>query len=58
MAKKSYKQMKNELENIMAKLQDDDIDIDEAIKLHKQGSKVLSQMQNYLKEVKLKIKDI
>ena len=48
--KKTYAELSSELDKIMAELQDPATDIDEAIKLHERGQKLITQMQAYLKQ--------
>jgi exodeoxyribonuclease VII small subunit len=48
---KSYQQLKDELEEILNKLQHEDTDIDQAIELHKNGRQVLAQLEAYLKKI-------
>ncbi len=39
----------SELETILAKLQSNDISLDEAIKLHETGKKLVAELEGYLK---------
>lgn len=50
--KKSYQQMKDELDGIIARLESDEVDIDEAVKLHGQGKKLAEEIEKYLKKVR------
>lgn len=54
--KKSYQELKNELEAILEQLQHEDTDIDSAIALHKKGQDVLKQLESYLKSAEKGIK--
>jgi exodeoxyribonuclease VII small subunit len=47
----SYQELKQQLDTILRQLQDEDTDIDEAISLHKEGQKVLKQLDSYLAHV-------
>ncbi|HVA10576.1 MAG TPA: exodeoxyribonuclease VII small subunit [Candidatus Dormibacteraeota bacterium] len=47
--KLNYQAMKYELENIMSKLQAEDLDVDEALKLYERGLELVKQLDNYLK---------
>lgn len=51
----NYKQLSAQLDDIMAKLQSEDIDIDEAIKLYEQGSTIVKQLETYLKTAENKV---
>lgn len=52
---KTYQEMKRELDEIIARLESEDVDIDEAAKLHQQGQKLAVQIEKYLQKVKSKI---
>ena len=49
--KKSYRQLREELDKILHQLESENIDIDEALIQHKKGQEVLKQMEQYLSEV-------
>lgn len=55
LAHKLYHQLKAELDEVLARLQQDDIDIDEAMKLHEQGTKLVAELETYLKTAENKI---
>ena len=55
MTKKSYKQLQAELDEILAKLQSSDLDIDDALDLYKQGQSLLSALEDYLQNAKNEI---
>lgn len=50
-SKKTYQQLREELDLILQQLEGDSIDIDQALVQHKKGQKILEQMEVYLKEV-------
>jgi exodeoxyribonuclease VII small subunit len=50
MAKQSYRELEEQLEAVLAQLQSDTIDVDEALKLHEQGSKLLAALESRLAE--------
>jgi exodeoxyribonuclease VII small subunit len=50
--------MAEQLEQIMAWFESGDIDIDEAVKKYEEATKLLEQMENYLKTAENKIKKI
>lgn len=53
---KSYRQLRQELDEILQQLESDELDIDEAIVLHEKGKAVVSKMRQYLDDVGLSIK--
>jgi exodeoxyribonuclease VII small subunit len=55
---KSYREMAEQLDQIMAWFESGDIDIDEAVKKYEEATKLLEQMENYLKTAENKIKKI
>ncbi len=52
---KSYKQMSEELNNIMEWFESTDLDVDEALTKYEQATKLLDEMEKYLKTAKNKI---
>ncbi len=54
--KESYSELKNRLEEIIEALQSTDLDLDEAIKLHEEGQKILKKLDDYLAGMEAKIK--
>lgn len=53
---KSYRSLKAELEDVLEKLQDPGIDLDEANKIHDQGKKLIAELSKYLASVEQKVK--
>lgn len=47
-----------ELDEILTKLQSNDLDVDEAIKLYERGMEVAKEIEKYLKEAENKITKI
>ncbi len=47
-----YQDLKNKLDEIIAQLEREDIDIDEAVKLHGEGQKVIANLEKYLEKTK------
>jgi|JI10StandDraft_1071094.scaffolds.fasta_scaffold222281_2 exodeoxyribonuclease VII small subunit len=45
-----YMGMQAQLDEILRRLQSDDIELQEAIELHKKGKELVDQLQTYLKE--------
>lgn len=58
MSANNYKNLKSELDELVAKLEDESLDIDEAIKLYEKSQKVIAEMETYLKKSEAKIKKI
>ena len=59
MAKKTevfdYRAKAEELERIITNLQDTDIQIDEATKLHAAGLELIEELENYLKQAEIEV---
>ncbi len=51
----NYQKLKSDLEEVLDALQNPDTDIDEALKLHEKGQKLLKQLEAYLSDVETKI---
>lgn len=58
MVNKSYRDLKTELDEVMAKLQDSELDIDEATKLHEKGVGLVAELEKYLKQAEVKIEKV
>lgn len=54
----SYQELHDELEAIMLKLQQDGVDIDDALKLYARGQVVVKQLQDYLQTAENKINEL
>lgn len=52
---KTYRDLMAKLDDIMAKLQDDSLDVDDAVDLYEQGLKVTDQLTKYLTESENKL---
>lgn len=48
MADMNYQTLSAELEGIVAKIQDPDIEVDQAVELYKQGTKLIAQLEKHL----------
>lgn len=48
MSKKTYQELKSELDDVMIRLQDPVTDIDDAIALHDQAKKLIAELEAYL----------
>lgn len=51
----NYKQLSSQLDDILARLQNADVDIDEATKLYEQGTQIVKQLETYLKTAENKV---
>lgn len=51
----TFRELNEQLETILAQLQAEDLDVDEALKLHEQGKKVISELEKRLATAQLKI---
>lgn len=54
----TYLELKEKLDVIIEKLEREDIDIDEAVKLHGEGQKVVAELEKYLTKTKHKFEVI
>lgn len=52
----NYRTKSKELEDIVAQLQDSDIQIDEATKLHAAGLKLIGELEEYLKQAEIEVR--
>jgi exodeoxyribonuclease VII small subunit len=55
MTKIDYKKLSAELDEVLAKLQSADLDVDEAVKAYERGMKLAKELEAYLKEAENKI---
>jgi len=58
MAEKTYKQLQAELDALMAKLQDDELDVDTAIDTYEAATKIITQLQKHLKTAENKLNKV
>ena len=58
MTKRSYRQLRAELDEVVAKIQNESVDIDEATKLYEQGLKLINDLQKHLADSKNQIKKL
>ena len=58
MVKKTYKQLQTELDEVLAKLQSAELEIDEAVGLYKQGQSLLVALEDYLQNAKNEIEHL
>lgn len=52
---KSYRQLKKELDDLLAELEANNEDIDKAIDQYKKGQAIIDQIEKYLQKAKAKI---
>ncbi len=55
---KNYSELKNKLNQIIDKIQSPDTELDEAIKLHKEGETIVKELEAYLAQASQKIKSV
>jgi exodeoxyribonuclease VII small subunit len=55
MAKKSYKELRTELDDLMSWFDGDDIDVEQALTKYEQAEQIIKELEAYLKETELKI---
>lgn len=55
---KSYRQLQSELDSVLSELQSPDLDIDKALELHKQGQKLVAELDQYLKNAENEITEL
>ena len=53
---KDYQSLSGELDAVASRLQESDIDVDEAVKLYEQGLKLVAELETYLQQTESKIK--
>lgn len=53
-----YRALSDELEQIVSALQQDDIDIDEAMQKYERGQELIKQLEKYLKTAENKIEKL
>ncbi|MDZ7785582.1 MAG: exodeoxyribonuclease VII small subunit [Candidatus Saccharibacteria bacterium] len=58
MTDKTYQQLREELDEVFAELESEDIDIDEAFKKYERGAELIKQLEAKLKAAENKIKKI
>ena len=53
---KTYKKLQAELDEVMEKIQAEELDVEEAIKLFERGEQLIAELELYLKTAENKIK--
>lgn len=54
----SYREQQAELDEILAQLQAEDVDVDEALKLYEQATKLIDKLELRLKEAENQIREL
>lgn len=54
----NYKALRTELETIMAKLDDDQLDVDEVTNLYQRGMEIVKELEDYLKKAENKVQKV
>jgi exodeoxyribonuclease VII small subunit len=54
----NYQELKAELDSIMAKLQAEDLDVDEALKLYQRGLELVQELDSYLKTAENTVQEL
>ena len=55
MTEKNYQTLSDELDAVLAKLQDSDVQVDEAVGLYEQGTKLITQLEKHLQTAENKL---
>lgn len=55
---KDYQELSLELDEVLAKLQQPDVRVDEAVKLYEQGLKLIEQLEQHLEQAENKIETL
>lgn len=58
MSNKNYKQLRQELDEIVAELESDSLDIDDALSYYQKAQELIAETEKYLNNTKAKIKKI
>jgi exodeoxyribonuclease VII small subunit len=56
MSKQTYRELKSELEELILKLQDETVDLDDAINNFNQAQQTLDKLEKYLRHKKQEVK--
>ncbi len=54
----NYRKLHEELEAILARLETNELEVEEAIKQYQRGSEIVKQLQQYLKTAENKVKKV
>lgn len=56
--KPTYSELSEELDDVLVRLQGEEIDVDEAIKLYERGMALAGELETYLKAAENKIEEL
>jgi exodeoxyribonuclease VII small subunit len=56
--KPTYQELKVELDQVMSKLQQEELDVDEALKLYERGLQLVQELEKYLKTAENSVKQL
>lgn len=54
----SYNHLKSELDQVIIRLQSDDLDVEEALELYNRGQGLIKQLETYLKQAENTVKEL
>jgi exodeoxyribonuclease VII small subunit len=57
-SKTSYESLKRELDEVMLALQQEDLDVDKALKHYERGLELVQSLENYLKSAENTVKEL
>lgn len=58
MTKKTYRELQAELDSVLSELQSSELDVDKAVELYKNGQKLITELETYLKTAKNEIEHL
>ena len=53
-----FKELKAELDEVVFRLQGDDLDVEEALKLYKKGQSLIKELESYLEKAENTVKEL
>ena len=56
--KDNYQKLKQQLDEVVATLQNEELDVDKAMDQYEQGMKLIQQLETYLKDSEAKVKKV
>lgn len=55
---KTYQELSRELDDVLTRLQADDVDVDQALQLHEQGQQLVKQLEAMLADAENKVTEL
>ncbi|MCA9325354.1 exodeoxyribonuclease VII small subunit [Candidatus Saccharibacteria bacterium] len=55
---KTYQELSQELDDVLARLQADDVDVDAALQLHEQGQQLVKELEAMLTDAENKVTEL